>query len=125
MINMKFRNQLLFFGAFVITFSSCISRLERPAISGVIVDENKKPIAGCRVGETTTDINGSFHLKEIRYNKFFIPEMFTLEAPPVMVSEIIDKKGYKKDTINIFQTFGGGQKKGAKLDLGMIILKKK
>lgn len=122
---MKFWNRLFMVAVLALTFSSCISRLGRPAISGVIVDENKKPIEGCRVGETTTDINGSFHLKVIRYNKFFIPEMFMLEAPPVMVSEIIDKKGYKKDTINIFQTFGGGQKKGAKLDLGMIILKKK
>lgn len=38
--------------------------------------------------------------------------------------EIIEKQGYKKDTINIFQTFGGGQKKGAKMDVGTIALKR-
>ena len=89
------------------------------------MDEQQAPIANCKVGETVTDQNGHFSLKEIRYNKFFIPEMFMLEAPPVMVMEIIEKNGYEKDTINIFQTFGGGQKKGAKMDVGTIILKKK
>ncbi|PWS29666.1 hypothetical protein [Pedobacter paludis] len=106
-----------------LNFSSCVSRLERPALSGFIVDENKKPIAGCKVGETVTAADGSFHLKEIRYRKFFIPEMFMLEAPPVMVSETIEKPGYQKSELKLFQTFGGGQKKGAKLDMGTIVLK--
>lgn len=54
-----------------LTLSSCISRLARPQITGVVVGYDKKPIMGCRVGETVTDKNGHFILPEKRYNAFF------------------------------------------------------
>ncbi|WP_316751855.1 hypothetical protein [Pedobacter gandavensis] len=104
--------------------SSCISRLARPAISGVIVDYDKNPVADCRVGETVTDKNGSFYLKELRYNKFLLSEMMIMEAPPLHVDEPIVKAGFVSDAIILHNPRGGGQAKGAKYQIDTIFLKR-
>lgn len=105
-------------------FSSCISRLARPQITGFIVDYNKNPIVNWKVGEVITDKNGAFLLPEIRYNKFFLTEMFAMEAPPLMVNEPIIKEGFEQDAITMFSTWGGGQAKGAKSSVDTINLRK-
>jgi len=120
-----FKNLFFTFIAISISlFSSCISRLSRPAISGTILDYQNKPIAGCKVGETITDANGKFYLKEIRYNKFFIPEIFIMEAPPLHFSEIIKKEGFLSYNIEGHNRFGGGQGKGAAANIDTIYLKR-
>lgn len=108
----------------MVSLSSCVSRLSRPAISGVIVDYDKKPVADCRVGETITDKDGKFYLTEKRYSKFFLSEMMILEAPPLYVMEPITKEGFKSDAISLFNPRGGGQAKGAKYQIDTIFLKK-
>ncbi|MDQ0637967.1 hypothetical protein QF042_001532 [Pedobacter sp. W3I1] len=120
-----FKNLFLAFIAIaIVLFSSCISRLSRPAISGTILDYENKPIAGCKVGETITDANGKFYLKEIRYNKFFITEIFMMEAPPLHFSEKIKKNGYLSYNIEGHNPFGGGQRKGASVSIDTVYLKK-
>lgn len=115
---------LIFITVSVCLFSSCISRLARPAISGTILDYENKPLAGCKVGETITDANGKFYLKEIRYNKFFFPEIFMMEAPPLHFSENIKKQGYLSYKIEGFNRFGGGQSKGASIAIDTVYLKR-
>ena len=109
---------------FFLSLSSCISRLGRPAMSGTVLGYDNQPISGCVVGETVTDSNGKFYLKEIRYNTFFLSEMFIMEAPPLHVEERIEKPGYKALNISIHHTFGGGRRKGAHFPLDTIFLKK-
>jgi len=120
-----FKNLFFTFIAISISlFSSCISRLSRPAISGTILDYQNKPIAGCKVGETITDANGKFYLKEIRYNKFFMPEIFIMEASPLHFSENIKKNGYLSYNIEGYNPFGGGHRKGASVSIDTVYLKK-
>lgn len=107
-----------------LSFQSCISRLRRPEITGVIVDYDKKPIANCKVGEVLTDKNGKFKLAEQRYNAFFLTEIFAMEAPPMMVNEIVEKEGFEKDAVSMFSKYGGGQVKGAKTNIDTIFLRK-
>lgn len=115
---------LLLLGCILLSFQSCISRLRRPEITGVIVDYDKKPIANCKVGEVLTDKNGRFKLAEERYNAFLLTEMFAMEAPPLMVWEQVEKEGFEKDVISIFHKWGGGRRKGAKTNIDTIFLKK-
>ena len=103
---------------------SCISRLRRPEITGVIVDYDKNAIVNCKVGEVLTDKNGRFKLQEERYNAFFLTELFVMEAPPLMVNELVEKAGFEKDMISIFSSRGGGQGKGAKMTIDTIYLRK-
>ena len=105
-------------------FVSCISRLGRPILNGVITDFNGNPIKDCSVGETSTDENGEFTLPEIRYNKFLLTEIFQMEAPPLFISETIVKENYEPKKIYAFSTFGGGGRKGSKWNLDTIHLKK-
>ncbi|WP_316805013.1 hypothetical protein [Pedobacter nototheniae] len=121
MTNIK---RLLFFLVCVCLFSGCISRLSRPAISGTILDYQHNPVAGCKVGETVTDAKGKFYLKEIRYSKFFIPEIFYMEAPPLHYMEEIKKEGFLSYKIQAFSTFGGGQQKGATANIDTIYIKR-
>nr|WP_199157514.1 hypothetical protein [Pedobacter sp. ASV2] len=109
---------------YVCLFCGCISRLSRPAITGTILDYQNKPVAGCKIGETITDANGKFYLKEIRYSKFFIPEMFYMEAPPLHYIEEIKKEGFLNYKIEVFNTFGGGQAKGATTNIDTIYIKR-
>lgn len=108
----------------VLSLSSCVSRLSRPQITGVIVDYDKKPIAGCKVGETITDKDGNFTLSEKRYNAFILTEVMVMEAPPLMVFELIEKNGFEKDAISMFRARGGGKSKGAKYNIDTIFLKR-
>lgn len=107
-----------------LSLQSCISRLRRPEITGVIVDYEKNPIANCKVGETLTDKNGRFKLAEERYKAFFLTEMFAMEAPPLMVMEIVEKEGFEKDAVSMYSTRGGGQSKGAKYEIDTIFLRR-
>ncbi len=100
--------------------TSCVSRLSRPMITGVITDFDGKPIENCTVGEATTDQNGNYSLPELRYREFFL----SLEAPPLLVSEQIIKEGYHSKHIQRFSSFGGSARKGAKWKLDTIRLKK-
>ncbi|WP_226294407.1 hypothetical protein [Aquimarina algicola] len=108
----------------LIIASSCISRLARPKLTGTILDFERNPIDNCTVGETMTDKNGKFVLEEKRYNKFFIPEAFMLEAPPLFIAEIIKKEGYEQKEIVAFNKYGGGGGKGTTWHLDTIYLKK-
>lgn len=115
----------IIFGFLLLTiFVSCISRMARPRLTGTILDFDKKPIANCSIGETVTDKYGRFELPEIRYNKFFLTEIFVMEAPPVMVQEKIKKEGYEMKITNLFNRFGGGSKKGTIWRMDSIFLKK-
>lgn len=122
----KFTAHTLFvlFACLSLSLQSCISRLRRPEITGVVVDYDKKPIANCKVGEALTDKNGKFTLPEMRYNAFLLTEIFAMEAPPLMVFEPIEKEGYETDAISIFSSRGGGQSKGAKSVMDTIFLRK-
>lgn len=126
MKNIKFKTHLYFvlLSLIFILLQSCILRLSRPEITGVIVDYDKNPIANCKVGEVLTDKNGRFKLSEERYNAFFLTEMFVMEAPPLMVFEPIEKEGFEKDAVSIFNRYGGGQIKGAKSEMDTIFLRK-
>lgn len=108
----------------ILGLSSCVSRLARPEISGVIVTYDKKPVVGCKVGEVITGNNGRFVLPEQRYHAFMLTEMLVMEAPPLMVHEPIEKDGFEKDAISLFSSHGGGQRKGAKYNIDTIFLKR-
>ena len=108
-----------------ISLSSCISRLSRPEITGIVVDYDKKPVKYCKVGETFTDKDGHFTLPERRYNAFLLSEMMVMEAPPLFVFEPIEKEGFEDDVISMSHPFGGGKPKGAKSLMDTIFLKKK
>lgn len=121
----KIRTLICLFLSFIaISLQSCVSRLRRPEITGVIVDYDKNPIANCKVGEALTDKNGRFKLAEERYNAFLLTEIFAMEAPPLMVFEPVEKEGFEKDAISIFHKWGGGRRKGAKTTIDTIFLKK-
>ena len=107
-----------------LSLQSCISRLRRPEITGVIVDYDKKPIANCKVGEALTDKNGRFKLAEKRYNAFLLTEIFAMEAPPLMVFEPVEKEGFEQDAVSMYSTRGGGQSKGAKYEIDTIFLRR-
>ncbi|WAC42589.1 hypothetical protein [Pedobacter sp. SL55] len=126
MKNIKFKTHLFFIllGCSFLSLQSCISRLRRPEITGVIVDYAKNPIANCKVGEVVTDNNGRFKLPEQRYNAFLLSEMFVMEAPPLMVWEPVEKEGFVNDAVLIYSKWGGGQRKGAKTVIDTIFLKR-
>ncbi len=107
-----------------IVLTSCVSRLRRPGLYGTIADFEGNPVTNCTVGETKTDENGYFRLPEIRYRQFLLTEMFQMEAPPLFIFEVIDKKGYVPKEIVAFSSFGGGARKGAEWNLDTIHLKK-
>lgn len=109
---------------FILSLTSCVSRLARPEIRGIIMDYNRNPVVNCKVGETTTAKDGSFSLPERRYHKFLLSEMFIMEAPPLMVLERIEKEGFESDEIYMFNRYGGGNAKGAKHNIDTLFLKR-
>ncbi|KQN38971.1 hypothetical protein ASE92_06035 [Pedobacter sp. Leaf41] len=115
---------LIWLGCILLSFQSCVSRLRRPEITGVIVDYDKNPIANCTVGEALTDKKGRFKLAEERYNAFLLTEIFAMEAPPLMVFEPVEKEGFEKDAVSMYSTRGGGQSKGAKYKIDTIFLRR-
>ena len=116
------KNYLILF-IVLFAFSSCVSRLIRPSLTGAIVDFDGNPIQNCTVGSGKTDINGHFELPEIRMKRFLLSELFVMEAPPVFVSENIHKNGYEDKEIQIFHRYGGGAPKGTQWNLDTIYLK--
>lgn len=105
-------------------FQGCIvSGTGRPSVSGYIFDaKNNQPIEGCKVGETSTDINGYYKLKELRYLEFTFPG---IEARPIYVKEIVEKKGYISDTLMGFNRYGSGLKRGTNWEMDTVFLMKK
>ncbi len=103
---------------------SCISRLSRPAISGILLTYDNQPIEGGRVGEGETDSQGRFFISEKRYTKFFLSELMVMEAPPLHVYEPIVFEGYEKDAIRLFNSRGGGQRKGSIYSIDTIYVKR-
>lgn len=102
--------------------SCLVSRCKRPQIMGYVYDSiTRKPIENCQVGENLTDIKGYFQLKELRYCEF---TFIGYEAPPLMVNETIYKEGYEKKSIELFNPFGGGIRKGAVHNADTIFLKR-
>lgn len=95
--------------------------MARPAVKGQIFDYQDNPIAHCKVGEVFTDENGYFTLSEIRYTSF---EVLPMEAPPVFVSEIVEKEGYQTEMIRLSNPYGGGSPKGTIWQAGKIYLKR-
>ncbi|MDO6675013.1 hypothetical protein Q4517_05570 [Tenacibaculum sp. 1_MG-2023] len=117
-------NKAIAIAVFIVTLSSCISRLEQHALYETIANMQKPPIVNCTVGTTKTDSNGYFYLPEKRYNQFLLSELFTMEAPPVAYNIPIKKEGYKTTYISFINTRGGGARKGAIRNLDTICLKK-
>lgn len=119
-------HKALFLIIFVLSncLSSCISRLSRPAITGYIFDYDNRPVPDCKIGETQTDQDGKFYLKEIRSNRFLLTEMLVMEAPPVFFSLDISKDGYQSYSNDFFQRHGGARRKGAVDNLDTIYIKR-
>ncbi|KAF2330837.1 hypothetical protein [Flavobacterium nitrogenifigens] len=120
---MKFFFKLVLLILVSFSLQSClVSRCERPQITGYIYDaETKRSIENCKVGETFTQSNGYFSLKEKRYRQF---TFFGFEAPTLAVNEAIEKENYQSKSIKFMQPFGGGMKKGAFHNADTIYIKK-
>ena len=123
-INTRLFKRLLLAGVLLGTMS-CVSRMARPMITGVIMDRQGQPLSDVRVGEALTDSNGCFSLEEIRYNRFFLTELFVMEAPPVYVEELVSKSGFKTDTIRLHSPFGGGAPKGTRWTVDTLRLERR
>ena len=104
---------------------SCISRSVRPAIMGYVYDYNNKPVPNCKVGETLTDKDGKFFLEEKRSNRFFLTEIFAMEAPPSFYVITIAKDGYQTYNLDFFDKYGGGRPKGTKDNWDTVYIKQK
>ena len=124
-INKHRKYLFLVFIVLVILPFSCITRLQRPKITGKVLDYENNPISGCKIGESMTDKNGFFTLPAITYKAFFLTEIFQMEAPPLMVYETVKKNGYEDGNIEMFHKYGGGLSKETIWDIGIIYLKKK
>ncbi|QGK74117.1 hypothetical protein [Flavobacterium sp. SLB02] len=114
---------LIFLITIALVCQSClVSRCKRPQIMGYIYDSiSRKPIENCKVGENLTDTKGHFQLKELRYSEF---TFVGYEAPLLMVNEAIIKEGYENKSIQLFNPFGGGIRKGAVHNCDTIFLKR-
>lgn len=121
---MKWRKSVLFVFGMALLWSSCISRLGRPMLTGVVTDYDGIPIPECLVGEAKTDRNGWFSLPERRYRQFLLTEIFVMEAPPMFVMEPVEKQGYEADEITYFSKYGGAGRKGSLWELDTIFLKR-
>ena len=105
-----------------VALSACISRLSRPQMMGTVVNPAGQPLAGVQIGETVSDTQGYFSLKERRYNAFLLKELLYMEAPPLHISEAVILEGYQRCWINSSQPFGGGRAKGAVWSLGQVVI---
>lgn len=105
-------------------FQSClVSRTSRPMLTGYVYDvSNNQPIDSCMVGDVYTNSVGYYELEEKRHREFTMPGM---EAPPVMIGEIVEKEGYKSSEIKMFSKYGGAEGKGAHWKLDTIFLRRK
>lgn len=121
--NFKKLTALFLFIVIAFICQSClVSRCKRPQIVGYIYDSiTRQPIANCKVGENLTDAKGYFQLKEQRYSQF---TFIGYEAPPILVNEAIYKEDYEKKAIQLFNRFGGGNRKGTIHNADTIFLKR-
>ena len=103
----------------LLLITSCTSEVIRPKLTGIIVDEQGKPIENCKVGEAFTDKNGKFELLEITQNKFIV----RLGGYPVFISEEIKKKGYEDKEL-VGKSSRGGVSVGTVWDMDTIHLRK-
>ncbi|MFC4211846.1 hypothetical protein ACFOWA_11670 [Pedobacter lithocola] len=113
---MKKINLLLIISALI---SSCTTRIERPKLTGIIVDEQGVPVDSCMVGETFTDKNGRFELSEITHKglvSFF-------GKNPIFIYEEIIKNGYEKRVLST-KSGRGGVSAGRIWDMDTIRLRK-
>lgn len=117
---MKYHTIVLVIMCFLLT--ACISRLSRPEMRGVVVDEHQQPLANVQVGETLTNMHGEFKLPEQRYWAFLLKEIMYTEAPPVYVRENVIKVGYTPCHLEYWSRYGGGSRKGAQYVVGTIQL---
>ncbi|WP_394774674.1 hypothetical protein [Flavobacterium sp.] len=122
-LNFKKLSILFLFICIALSCQSClVGRCKRPQIIGYIYDSiTRQPIANCKVGENLTDTNGYFQLKEQRYSQF---TFIGYEAPPILVNEEIYKENYEKKSIQLFNPFGGGNRKGNIHNADTIFLKR-
>ncbi|WP_103866501.1 hypothetical protein [Aquimarina sp. I32.4] len=103
-----------------VLITSCVSKVWRPKLIGIIVDEQGKPIDSCIVGETYTDKNGKFELLEKTTKEFFS----VFGEPPIFISEQIRKNGYEPKQL-IARNRYGGVSKGTIWDMDTVRLRKK
>lgn len=108
----------------LLVFSSCVSRLARPALSGYIYNYDNQPVVNCKVNETYTDNKGRFELKEIRYRRFLLLEIIALEAPALQYDLSISKQDYESYYHNWIFQHGGAGKKGALNNLDTLYIKR-
>lgn len=102
-----------------ILYTSCEPIVWRPKLTGVIVDEQGKPLDSCIVGETYTDKKGRFQLLE-KIDKI---SLNIFGRPLVFVSEEIRKNGYEPKKL-IARSGRGGISKGSVWDMDTIRLRK-
>ena len=105
-----------------LALTACISRLSRPQMIGTVVNPAGQPLVGVKIGETVSDAQGYFSLKERRYNVFLLKELLYMEAPPLHISEPVRLNGYQGCWISLSQPFGGGRAKGATWSLGQVVI---
>lgn len=109
---------ILLFIVSVLCFS-CIKKVMRPKLTGVIVDEFGIPIDNCKVGETFTDKNGRFELPEITRRGF----ISFFGSSPIFISEEISKSGYEKKLLDA-KSGRGGVSVGTVWDMDTISMRK-
>lgn len=109
--------------AVALVFQSCLlSRCRRPQIIGYVYDSiTREPVENCKVGEVLTDQRGYFQLEELRYSQWTFAGS---EAPPLMINELVHKDGYQKKSIEAYNSYGGGNRKGSTHNADTIFLKK-
>ena len=76
---------------FCVLITSCVTKVSRPKLTGTIVDESGTPLDSCQVGETYTDKDGNFVLKEMTYKGF----ISLFGSGPTFISERVTKNGYE------------------------------
>ncbi len=109
-------------GLFLILCSCIISRTSRPILTGYVYDSsNNQPIDSCLVGNVFTNSIGYYQLEEKRYKEFVI---HGTEAPPVMINEIVEKKGYESSILKGFSKYGGASRKGTRWKMDTVFLKR-
>ncbi|AIJ37089.1 hypothetical protein SL053_002424 [Flavobacterium psychrophilum] len=98
---------------------SCTTKVVRPKLTGIIVDEQGVPVDSCMVGETFTDKNGRFELSEITYKGF----VSFFGTNPTFIYEEIIKSGYEKRVLSA-KSGRGGVSTGSIWDMDTIRLRK-
>ena len=88
---------------FTTLFTSCITKVIRPKLTGTIVDEMGMPVDSCQVGEAFTNKDGNFVLKEVTHKSL----ISLFGSSPVFISERINKEGYELKELMAAKQRGG------------------